>query len=160
MGFDSIHLAASFARYGLPEIESPYELENGEVAYAAVEASRVRMRPGSRYVVAGAGAMPSPAFTGLPSWMGAFRDRAAPAGTGETDPGVLLLTSRRLAFAGASESAAIWLDAAVDMDVYRDAIAVHHLAAERPLLLRVAAPRQVAFSINWAMRRAAGTRPE
>lgn len=152
MGFDSLHLAACFSRFGIPTIESPYELESGEVAHLVTEAALARPPFGFRNETGGTGTVPSPASTGLPHWMGTLRDRAAPAGEGGHEPGVLLLTSHRLAFAGSGVSVAIWLDSAVDMDVYRDGIAILHVGAERPMILRVAGPRQLAFSINWAIR--------
>lgn len=154
MGFDSLHLAAGFARYGLPEIESPYGLEAGEEAHLATEASLAQLPPGSRYPTGGSGVVPSPAHTGIPQWMGTLRDRPAPHGAERgQDRGVLLLTSRRLAFAGGGESVAVWLDAVIDMDVYRDAVAVLHPGPRSPLVLRLAAPRQVAFYLNWALWR-------
>lgn len=153
MGFDSLHMAVHYSRYGLPLIDSPFELEAGEEAYLATDASLARLPAGSRYTRSGPGFTPSADHTGIHPWIGALRDRPAPAGTG-TDSGVLFLSSLRLAFAGRAESVAIWLDAMVDMDVYRDAIAVVHLGADSPIILRVPAPRQVAFHINWAMRSA------
>ena len=153
MGFDSLHMVAHCSRYGLPMIESPFELDAHELAYLAVEASLVRLPAASRYTSSGGGVVPSAAHTGIQHWVGAFRDRLAPAGAGD-EPGVLFLSNRRLAFAGGGGSVAIWLDALVDMDVYRDAIAVIHLGAGSPIVLRVAAPRQVAFFVNWALRSA------
>jgi hypothetical protein len=152
MGFDSLHLAAWFSRNGVPAIESPYELEAGEVAHLLTEAALARPPFGSPYAAGGSGSVPDPDCTGVPHWMGTIRDRAAPAGEGGYESGLVLLTSHRLAFAGSGESVAVWLESVVDLDVYRDGIAVLHLGAERPLILRVAAPRLVAFYVNWALR--------
>jgi len=155
MGFDALHLVACFSRYGLPEIETAYELEPGEMAYLAADAALGRQPSRSLSLTRAARVVPSTACTGMAHWIGAFQDRMAPVGEGEHDPGVVLLTSHRLAFAGARDSVAIWLDAVTDMDVFLDAIAVQHLGAEKPMVLHVAAPGQVVFYINWAMQRAA-----
>jgi hypothetical protein len=155
MGFDALYLAAHFSRDGLPEIESPYELEPGEVAYLATGAALASPRPGGPYESPGTGTVPPAEFTGVPHWMGAFREGQAPVDPAGMEPGTMLLTSQRLAFAGANESAAIWLDSAVDIDIYQDAIAVLHMTSARPMILRLAAPREVAFYINWAVRQPA-----
>lgn len=153
MGFDSFHLAARFARFGIPEIESPFDLEAGEAAYLTTEALLAQPSSESPYVVSGDGVIPPSACTGIPDWMGAFLDRPAPVGGGQLDPGVVLLTNRRLAFAGVGDSAAIWLDAVADIDVYEDGIAVLHAGAPRRMILNVPAPRELAFYVNWAMVR-------
>jgi hypothetical protein len=155
MGFDSLHMVAHYARHGMPEIESPFELETGEAAYLTLDASLTRPPPGSRYVSRGSGHVPSADHTGIQHWIGVFRDASAPAGPGDAaDAGILFLSNLRLAFAGGVESRAIWLETLVDMDVYRNALAVIHLGPESPLVLRTAEPRLVAFSVNWAMRSA------
>lgn len=150
MGFDSLHLAACFARYGIPEIECPYELEAGEAAYLTTEAQLARPPSESPYLVRTEGVIPPAAWTGVPHWMGAFLDRRVPLGGGGLDPGIVLLTSLRLAFVGAGGSEAIWLDMVADMDVYQDGIAVLHAGAPRRMILGVPAPRQLAFYLNWA----------
>lgn len=153
MRFDSLHMVAYFSMYGLPAIQSPFELEAGEVAYLATEASLGRMPPGSRYTSSGAGLTPSVAHTGIRHWVGCFRDRGAPSSAlAGADPGVFVLSNQRLAFIGRRESVAIGLDAVVDMDVYNDAIALLHLGHEGPVFLVAPAPRQLAFHINWAIR--------
>lgn len=155
MGFDSIHMVSRMTEHGLPEIESPFELEGGEAAYLALPASLARPPSGSSYVSRGAGLVPPADLTGIQHWLGAFRDAPAPiASAPDVDAGVLFLSNLRLAFAGGAGSSAIWLDALVDMDVYRDAVAVFHLGAENPLLIQVTEPRLVAFYVNWAMRSA------
>jgi hypothetical protein len=157
MGFDALHLAAWFTRHGMPEMESAYELEAGESAYLEMDAVLARPSPGAPYRSPGAGTVPPAAWTGIQFWMGAFRQGSAPVDPASAEPGTLLLTSQRLAFAGAGGSVAIWLESAVDMDVYQDAIAVMHMDAARPMILRVRSPREVAFFINWALRSSRGT---
>jgi hypothetical protein len=153
MRFDSLHMVAYFTMYGMPAVQSPFELEAGEVAYLATEASLGRMPAGSRYTSRGAGFTPSVMHTGLRHWVGSFRDRAAPAGAlDRADPGTFLLSSQRLAFIGRRESVAVALDAVMDIDVYDDALAVVHLGREGPLFLAMPSPRQLAFHLNWALR--------
>jgi hypothetical protein len=153
MRFDALHMVAYFSLYGLPAIQSPFELEVGEVAYLATEASLGRMPAGSRYSSSGAGLTPSVVHTGLRHWIGSFRDRGAPpAALAAADPGVFVLSNQRLAFIGRRESVAIALDAVMDMDVYNDAIALMHLGQDGPIFLVVPAPRQLAFHLNWALR--------
>lgn len=153
MQFDALHMVACFTLTGLPAIQSPFELEPGEVAYLATEASLGRMPARSRYTSRGAGLTPSVAHTGLRHWIGSFRDRAAPPGALDgADPGTFVLSNQRLAFIGRRESVAVGLDSLMDMDVYDDAIALLHLGGDGPLFLVAPAPRQLAFYVNWALR--------
>jgi len=60
------------------------------------------------------------------------------------------VSNRFLHFTGGSEAFATPLDNLVEVDVYADAVGVVALGRESMDFYRVAAPRQVAFYMNWA----------
>lgn len=152
MGFDSLHLAAYYLTNGMPAIPSPIELPAGEVAYLAVDAQLARMPVATRQARTSAGSGVSAAHTGLRHWVGAFRNRAAPAkDLHQVDTGILVISSLRLMFIGSNESFAIALGAVFDMTIYDDGLAVFHLSREGSDLFLVTAPMYVAFCVNWAM---------
>jgi hypothetical protein len=150
LGFDSLHLAAYFRGYGMPEIWSPVELAAGETAYLALDVTLARLaRTGpagrrSRGV--------SFAHTGIVHWVGAFQGCAAPVQQLERlDTGVLVVTSQQLTFAGGAGGVAVPLAAVLDMDVYDDAIAVFQLGREAPQVFLTPDARLAAFYVNWAL---------
>jgi hypothetical protein len=150
LGFDSLHLAAYFRLHGLPVVQSPLALEAGETAHLAVPATLVWALSGLRRGV-GSGGLPV-TCTGINPWVGVLRSQRAPRQAGEqVDSGVLVVSSRRLAFQGGAQSLAVPLASVVDLDVYDDGIAVLALGREDPALLLVGSPRHVVFSFNWAL---------
>jgi len=152
MGFDSLYLAANFTLNGLPAIWSPFELEAGELAYLAVDATLVRVPTGTRLATSGSGYDVPVTHTGIRHWIGAIRSRSAlHQSVTPIDSGTLVISSLRLVFIGGAESVALPLVAVVDMEVYADAIAVSRLGRDEPEIFMVTAPRQVAFYLNWAI---------
>jgi hypothetical protein len=152
MSFDSLYLAAHFNRNGLPVIQSPIRLEIGEVAHFATDASLARLRTATEHAGRGPASGPLVDHTGIRQWIGVMRNRSAllPSIT-LVDRGILVVSSRRLAFVGAAQSVGVSLDALVDADIYADALALSWLGQEEPAVFLVTAPRKVAFYLNWAM---------
>ena len=145
MGFDALHLAAYFRSQGIPAVESPAELQRGEVAHLCAGAILSRSPLGVRLP----GATPPAAHTGVRFWLGTFRSGLMPA-LPPLDTGTLTVSNRFLHFTGASQAYATPLDNLVEIDVYGDALAVLALGRESADFYRVTAPRQVAFYLNWA----------
>jgi hypothetical protein len=145
MGFDSLHLAAYFRAHGLPAVETPAPLQPGEVAYLCVGTALSRGSAGVRLP----GSTPSAAQTGARFWLGTFRSGPMPP-LAPFENGSLTVSNRFLHFTGASQAFATPLDNLVEVDVYADAVGVVALGRESMDFYRVAAPRQVAFYLNWA----------
>jgi len=145
MGFDSLHLAAHFRAYGLPAVESPAALGPGEVVHLCVGAALSRGTAGVRLP----GATPAAAHTGARFWLGTFRSGPMPP-LAAIDSGSLTVSNRFLHFTGTSEAFSTPLDNLVEVDVYADAVGVIALGRESMDFYRVAAPRQIAFYVNWA----------
>jgi hypothetical protein len=152
LGFDSLHLAAYFHLYGLPPIEDPVGLEADEVAHLATGATLAR----PLRATPGAGADTSHrvpvAYTGVRHWVGSVRGRAAPVAA--TDPGsagTLVISNRRLLFAGSRDSLSVPLTSLIDVDVFTNGIAVFSLGRPGKDLLLLTSPRQVTFYLNWAI---------
>ena len=145
MGFDALHLAAYFRAHGMPAVESPVELQRGEVAHFCTGVALSRSTIGVRLP----GFTPPAAHTGVRFWLGTFRSGSMPA-LPALDTGTLTISNRMLHFAGGSQAFATPLDNLVEIDVYADALAVLALGRESAEFYRVAAPRQVAFYLNWA----------
>lgn len=152
MGFDSLYLAAQFQVHGPPAILSPLQPEADEVAYLATEAALARMATESSDAGRVSNDWVSVAYAEIRRRVGALRNRSAsPPGVEPIDSGMLVVSSRRLAFIGGTEWVAVSLDAVIDVNVYTDAIAVSRLGGEEPDFFLVDAPRQVAFYLDWAM---------
>ena len=145
MGFDALHLAAHFRAYGLPAVETPAALAPGEVAHLCVGAGLSRGAAGVRLP----GVTPAVAHTGARFWLGTLRSGPMPP-LAPFDSGSLTVSNRFLHFTGGSEAFATPLDNLVEVDVYADAVGVVALGRESMDFYRVAAPRQVAFYMNWA----------
>jgi len=145
MGFDSLHLAAYFRAHGLPAVETPAPLQPGEVAYLCVGTALSRGSAGVRLP----GSTPPAAHTGARFWLGTFRSGPMPP-LAPFENGSLTISNRFLHFTGASQAFATPLDNLVEVDVYADAVGVVALGRESMDFYRVAAPRQVAFYLNWA----------
>ena len=145
MGFDALHLAAYFRSQGMPAVETPAELQRGEVAHLCAGAILSRSPLGVRLP----GTTPPTAHTGIRFWLGTFRGGLMPA-LPPLDTGTLTVSNRFLHFTGASQSFATPLDNLVEIDVYGDALAVLALGRESADFYRLTAPRHVAFYLNWA----------
>jgi hypothetical protein len=157
LGFDSLHLAAHFRAYGVPVVESPVQLGPGEVAHLSLDAALaapVHMAaPGPD---GGGGA--SLSHTGVHHWVGTFRGGPMPGAGGQPlDTGMLVVTSRRIVFAGHAGSVGVPLEAILAMDVYDNAVAVLQLGRESGDVFLVPDPRAVAFYANWISEK--GSRP-
>lgn len=152
MGFDALHLAAYFRAHGLPAVETPAALQPGEVAHLCVGTALSRGATGVRLP----GSTPPAAHTGARFWLGTFRSGPMPP-LAPFESGSLTVSNRSLHFTGASQAFATPLDNLVEVDVYADAVGVVALGRESMDFYRVAAPRQVAFYLNWAQE--AGSQP-
>jgi hypothetical protein len=149
LGFDSLHLAAHLRAHGMPLVQSPVELGPGEAAHLALDAA---LAPPVHLTAPGPGADggAAVAHTGIQHWIGTFRSGPAPvAGSVPADTGVLVVTSRRIVFAGRAGTVAVPLDAMLAMDVYDDGLSVLQLGREAADLFLVPDPRLVAFYANW-----------
>jgi len=149
LGFDALYLAAYIRAHGLPVVESPVTLARDEAAHLVLDAALAPPVP-----VAGpdaaAAAGPTLAHTGVQHWVGALRGGPAPVAGGQpVDTGALLVTSRRILFAGRAGSVSVPLDAMLAMDVYDDGLAVLQLGREAGDLFLVPDPRLAAFYANW-----------
>ena len=157
MGFDSLYLAAYFTLHGLPPVRSPFELEGGELAYLAADATLAQVPVGTQPATSEPGYHVPVTHSGVHHWIGTIRSRSAlQQSVTLIDRGTLVVSSLRLVFIGGAEFVAIPLAAVVDVDVHTDAIAVSHLGRDEPEIFLVTAPRQVAFYLNWAIGYLAG----
>ena len=66
------------------------------------------------------------------------------------DSGSMTVSNRFLHFTGATQTFAMPLDNLVEVDFYADAVGVVALGRESTDYYRVAAPRLLAFYLNWA----------
>lgn len=152
MGFDALHLAAYFRAHGLPAVETPAALQPGEIAHLCVGTALSRGTTGVRLP----GSTPPAAHTGARFWLGTFRSGPMPP-LAPFESGSLTVSNRFLHFTGTSQAFATPLENLVEIDVYADAVGVVALGRESMDFYRVAAPRQVAFYLNWAQE--AGSQP-
>jgi hypothetical protein len=151
LGVDAPRLAAHVLAHGLPAAACPLGLEPGEVAHLVLDAALARTATARLPAPGEPASRPAPALTGLRCWLGRLHDRPAPAAlAGGPDPGVLVVSSRRLRFAGRGRSLAIPLAALGDPDVFADGIAVRAGDGPAAELLLVGAPRLVALYLSWA----------
>lgn len=149
LGFDSLHLAAHLRAHGMPAVASPIELGPGEVAHLTRDAA---LAPPAHVTAPGPDGRGGAALahTGIHHWIGTLRGGSAPLPGGQpVDTGMLVVTSRRLVFAGHGGSIAVPIDAVLAMDVYDDGLAVLQLGREAADVFLVPDPRVVAFYANW-----------
>jgi hypothetical protein len=149
LGFDSLHLAAHLRAHGLPPIESSIELGPTEVAHLERDAA---LAPPAHVAPPGPDGRGGAALahTGIHHWIGTLRGGAFPLPGGQpVDTGVLVVTSRRILFAGHGGSIAVPIDAILAIDVYDDGLAVLQLGREAADVFLVPDPRVVAFYVNW-----------
>jgi hypothetical protein len=150
LGFDALHLAAHIRANGLPVVQSPMSLGAGEVVHLTLDAA---LGQPVRMSAPAADAGP-PVPTGIQNWIGTIRGGRAPvAGGRPLDTGVLVVTSRRLVFAGRAGAIAVQLDAMLAMDVYEDGLAVLQIGREAGDVFLVQDPGLVAFYANWVAER-------
>lgn len=151
LGFDALHLAAHIRAHGLPVTQSPVALGPGETAHLALDAALAQP---VRMSAPDAGRAGPPVHTGIQHWMGTFRIGAAPVAGGQPlDTGLLLVTSRRLLFAGQAGSIAVPLDSMLAIDIYDDGLTVLQLGREAGDVFLVPDSRLVAFYANWIAER-------
>ena len=154
LGFDSLHLAAHLRAHGLPPIESSVQLGPGEVAYLERDAA---LGPTTQVAPPGPDARggASLSHTGIHHWIGELRSGSAPLPGGQpVDTGVLVVSSRRIVFAGHGGSVSVPIDAILAMDVYDDGLAVLQLGRDVADVFLVPDPRVVAFYANWISEKA------
>jgi hypothetical protein len=149
LGFDSLYLAAHLRAHGVPPVESPIELGPGEVAHLVRDAA---LAPPAQVTPPGPDGRGGAALahTGIHHWIGTLRGGSAPLPGGQpVDTGVLIVSSRRIVFAGHGGSVAVPIEAILAMDVYDDGLAVLQLGREAADVFLVPDPRVVAFYANW-----------
>jgi hypothetical protein len=149
LGFDSLHLAAHLRANGVVPVESPIQLGPGEVAHLTRDAA---LAPPVHVAAPGPDGRGGAALahTGIHHWIGTLRAGSAPLPGGQpVDTGLLVVTSRRIVFAGHAGSTSVPIDAILAMDVYDDGLAVLQLGREAADVFLVPDPRVVAFYTNW-----------
>jgi hypothetical protein len=151
MGFDAPYLAAYFATYGPPAIDSLLQLKRGERAIAVLPVRLARQQTRTRYVGGSSGMSFPIGHTGIRYRVGSYHGHPIQTQVMNTlDTGNLEITNQRIAFIGAVKSTAVALEKILHVECYSDALAVFREARENPDFFLTDKPKYALFMLNWA----------
>jgi len=151
MGFDAPYLAAYFATYGPPAVESLLQLKRGERAIAVLPVRLARQQARTRYVGGSSGMSFPIGHTGIRYRVGSYHGHPIQTQVMTTlDTGNLEITSQRIAFIGAVKSTTVALEKILHVECYSDALAVFREGRENPDFFLTDHPKYALFMLNWA----------
>jgi hypothetical protein len=151
MGFDAPYLAAYYATYGPPAVESPLQLKRAERAIAVLPVRLARQQSRTRYVGGSSGVSFPIGHTGNRYRVGSYHGHPIQSQVMTTlDSGSLEITNQRIAFIGAVKSTSVALEKILHVECYSDALAVFREGRENPDFFLTNQPKYALFVLNWA----------
>lgn len=155
--FDALYLAAKAETDGLEPITTPLMTRRGEEAYFITPARLARMARRTRYVGSNSGFSFPVGRTGIRYRVGSFSGHPIQTESLQTvDSGSLVVSNQRFAFLGAQKSIAIPLAKIIQVQAYRDGIAVSREGRESVEFFQgVRSVGEMLFYINWFLQHGA-----
>lgn len=149
LGFDYLYTAGLLTTNGLRPVSTSFILKRGEQAYFSTPAHLVRHKAPTR-IAAGSHALSSlMSDTGIRYRVGTFR--ATPVSQEDLatlDRGTLVLTNQRIVFIGALKSLTCPLERIMNVDSYKDGIALFKEGRENADLFLCQSPLEFLMYLN------------
>lgn len=157
LGFDALYFAAKAETDGLDPVDSPLLTRRGERAYFVTPARLARMARRTRYVGSSSGFSFPIGRTGIRYRVGSFSGRPIQTESLQTvDSGSLVVSNQRFAFLGTQKSIAIPLSKIIQVQAYRDGVAVSREGRESVDVYQgVTRVGEMLFYINWFIHQGA-----
>ncbi len=154
LGFDALYLAAKAETDGLDPIASPLMTKRGEQAYFVSPARLARMARSTRYLGGSQGFSFPIGRTGIRYRVGSYSGRPVSTESLKTiDSGSLVISNQRFAFLGSQKSVAFPLTKIIQVQGYRDGVAVSREGRENVDFYQgVNSVGEMLFYINWFTR--------